>query len=896
MNKTFKTVWNRVRRAYVAVNETVSSTAQSSGSTLPGHVISLTQPHPSAGSELLRKKLLAVYVGLAFSISLSPTIAQAAYNLTVEQGQEITITEPTLNVAQGAETGIITNKGKLTIQGNDTPSAQETGIRTLALDGGHGEIINEDNALLYILGNDSVQYGIRQVSSGAGSNALITNRGAGDIVIQAGGGSQAHGIMYFARDGGYARIENSGSGNVYINGKDEWFEGSTGAAGIQTFSTGEGSQGIISNTGSGTIFIQAHSFHAINALATDGGSATISNEGNGTITIQAANEVSGDAINRFGSATLINGINGTLNIFGTRGSYDRYGIRSMTGSARIENSGTMNLNATGIGNFNTADVLITNKSTGRVNAAAEAIFVSGDYEVSNVSKDITVITSGNSQTVTTDNFGSTVITGDGWNLKDDWRNHSVWEDGGSLTVTDIADNTYDAQLIRDAFESQFGTGTSLTFTGQGGTAVSGDMYDTLTIAVVNQLISEGKVVDGSVITSELFDSEGNAFSLGTGGTLDMSIGFKGIDNAASVAIDGGRTLTLTGDTVASASDFDLAGGAAVSVVNGTLQLGLDALENAVQYKGSLSKVDIGENGTLNIVAGEFEISGDNSLTSAGTISNSGTLSIMGTEGNLSGTAIKNEAGAEMLITGGSGYAAYGIDNVVSGTGSSGTIDNLGTMTISGGPGSDAAGINSIASNGATVQITNNEGASLALTGSSIGHNNGINTLAESGSTAKIINNQGASLSFSGGTYADAYGLQYLASGVGSTGTIENSGTVTIGGGSWQAIGSLAANGGTGRIINNSGAELTIAGGSSSGLGVLATGNGSLGIIENSGTVKISGGSETSAVGLSSLAGGDATGQIITTQERYFLSLAAPNSTPTACHRSAGKSSTAKAPN
>lgn len=31
MNKIFKTVWNRVRRCYVAVNETVTGAAQSSG-------------------------------------------------------------------------------------------------------------------------------------------------------------------------------------------------------------------------------------------------------------------------------------------------------------------------------------------------------------------------------------------------------------------------------------------------------------------------------------------------------------------------------------------------------------------------------------------------------------------------------------------------------------------------------------------------------------------------------------------------------------------------------------------------------------------------------------------------------------------------------------------------
>ena len=42
MNKIFKTVWNRVRRCYVAVNETVSGAAQASGKTAVTIGVALT--------------------------------------------------------------------------------------------------------------------------------------------------------------------------------------------------------------------------------------------------------------------------------------------------------------------------------------------------------------------------------------------------------------------------------------------------------------------------------------------------------------------------------------------------------------------------------------------------------------------------------------------------------------------------------------------------------------------------------------------------------------------------------------------------------------------------------------------------------------------------------------
>jgi hypothetical protein len=73
MNRIFRTVWNRVRRQLVAVNESVTGASQASGSTVKGIVVN-AQPVNTVG--VMRKKsALALAVGSALALSLPAATA-----------------------------------------------------------------------------------------------------------------------------------------------------------------------------------------------------------------------------------------------------------------------------------------------------------------------------------------------------------------------------------------------------------------------------------------------------------------------------------------------------------------------------------------------------------------------------------------------------------------------------------------------------------------------------------------------------------------------------------------------------------------------------------------------------------------------------------------------------
>ena len=73
MNRIFRTVWNRVRRQLVAVNETVTGASQASGSTVKGSVVN-AQPVNTVGVTL-KKSALALAVGSALALSLPAATA-----------------------------------------------------------------------------------------------------------------------------------------------------------------------------------------------------------------------------------------------------------------------------------------------------------------------------------------------------------------------------------------------------------------------------------------------------------------------------------------------------------------------------------------------------------------------------------------------------------------------------------------------------------------------------------------------------------------------------------------------------------------------------------------------------------------------------------------------------
>ena len=405
-------------------------------------------------------------------------------------------------------------------------------------------------------------------------------------------------------------------------------------------------------------------------------SGTIRNEGSGTLTIQGGTGQGAFGIANFardsGSTAIISyGEKGTLNILVNVAS-NTYGIGPMTAGsttkARIENAGVMNLNKNAIERVGKGDTLITNKATGTVNSEAEAIFSKTQGPVINNQPVIQVYSVDGGQWVSKETKLSSFQTSEQsltWSLKDDWANHSVWEDGGKLVITDVMEGSTSAQQITAAFQEKFGTGTSITFLGENDDASAGT-GPKFTAAVANDLIAQG--FGGAVVTNfdlDVSSDDGTSQHVtvgqsGTNGITD-SVGFRQILGASAVSVRGGKTLTLVG-TIEGEDLVD--GGGKVDLNNGSLRLGLDAgtaettgyltdvsivndskvtAENGWFRMDKLSGagyVNVAENGR--VYAGEMNVTGNvknegtlsadsltvkGSLTSSKTLKSSGTISV-----------------------------------------------------------------------------------------------------------------------------------------------------------------------------------------------------------------------------------------------------------------------------
>ena len=500
--------------------------------------------------------------------------------------------------------------------------------------GSTGTISNTGSGALMIQNGDSSYADcIYYNAYGSGSTGIISNSGTGDLTIRGGTGSRAYGIYYNAYNGGTANIINEGSGELKIHNSIRYGasgEGSTSTIsnvgngtltiegtgsnsyGIETVAA-QGAVGEISNTGTGSLIIRTGSNNGrgIQTNAASGSTVTISNDGSGELIIQS--EVYGGyGISFFSSGEgstgiLRNGVNGTLKIFGNARHAICNGIHylaSSGGTAVFENAGTLYLNEGAIGRFiyGSGTASFTNKSTGKVFAEAKAIFdgsvkiVEGDPIIKPVD---VVIWNGErtkiiqSDLYTTTKPGRPVDTTGNVYFRDnnDWKNYSHWEAGGQITFVDVVAGSSVAKQITLAFRETFGTGTTIRFTGTGFNSGEDQPSNTddFNLDVVNDLISTGKLTDGSVVTSESLNMANSALTVGAADTdtFKQNIGFKGVEDASSITVKDGKQLTLMGSQAAmavalrtmdaEANALPVITDAAVDLKNGTLRVGIDAL-------------------------------------------------------------------------------------------------------------------------------------------------------------------------------------------------------------------------------------------------------------------------------------------------------------------------------
>ena len=530
--------------------------------------------------------------------------------------------------------------GEFLISGGE--GANNVGIKSTDDEGGATTISNTSTGNLIITGGSGEEsFGMYWNGYSYGAHT-ISNSGEGNLIIKGGTGDSAAGI----RDNG-GKIENIGGGTLTIEGGS-----GTDAWGIWY------NRSIIENSGSGLLEI-------VGSSAADGIGYTASNifnSGNGTLTIRGGSKEGIYGINSLSSERgmlygIANSKDGVLNILGEKdvGSYAiGYLASDMRAEGYIENNGTLNINKFGIENFcaSNASATLTNKSTGTVNAEAEAIFETGQSEVTNEAIEISVYRPGDGithtegiYTTTTDHYETETTTSTGWQLKDDWANNSVWEDGGKLNITDMNASCDAAKEIKAAFEEKFGTGTTLNFTGtenvagSGGQTVVGERPD-FTYDHVVSMMDAGNVTDGAVILSETLVrndvSIGDTLWIGsikstreeqtptaraperpgdgiTVTGLSHSIGFKSLLGYAAVSVNSQKTFTLVGGDDL---DEDIAGGAIVTLDSGNFRMGLKA-DGLGETQGSVTTVSMTGDSTVRAENGWFHA---DSVTGEGNIS------------------------------------------------------------------------------------------------------------------------------------------------------------------------------------------------------------------------------------------------------------------------------------
>lgn len=178
--------------------------------------------------------------------------------------------------------------------------------------------------------------------------------------------------------------------------------------------------------------------------------------------------------------------------------------------------------------------------------------------------------------------GTTIV----WDLKDDWANYSVWEDGGSLNITDVVEGSLAAQQIETAFTSLFGTGTELNFLGEDDWASEGlgspSTADDFTASLGNALIDQGyagNIVTNFNLNNAAADGTAQALTIGVGEgeVIKDSIGFRQVEGVPSVTVNSGKYFALIG---LPAGGELIEGGAPVTLDNGMLMLGVTPAESA----------------------------------------------------------------------------------------------------------------------------------------------------------------------------------------------------------------------------------------------------------------------------------------------------------------------------
>ena len=182
-------------------------------------------------------------------------------SLLIQAGENAPAIE--YNAYNGGTGHIVNENGTLTIKGSDYSSTAGFGLRGNAYnaeDGAsHGVIENIGSGTILIEGGAGE--GASAISENANAEysnlglvvGEIKNSGSGTLKIVGGSNVESYGVAYNAVYSGIGKILNESNGTLTIQGGT----GSNGY-GVEHNAYGSGSNGTISNTGSGTLTIQLY--------------------------------------------------------------------------------------------------------------------------------------------------------------------------------------------------------------------------------------------------------------------------------------------------------------------------------------------------------------------------------------------------------------------------------------------------------------------------------------------------------------------------------------------------------------------------------------------------------------------------------------------------------------
>ena len=193
-----------------------------------------------------------------------------------------------------------------------------------------------------------------------------------------------------------------------------------------------------------------------------------------------------------------------------------------------------------------------------------------------------------------------------------------------------------ANAVQSAVDAAFGSSNNAKFD-----AIVADVAELgngLTTAQVNSVLAENGNPE-RILHTTVWDqqNQNNTVTTSSSNTaIGVSIGFKGLKNDVSTTVTNGKTLVLLGDGTASA----VANGVLIAD-GGLLQLGV----NGVTSGGAVKDIDLANNGTVSVASGAFtfgSISGKGNVNVAqrgtanltnhmvdGVFANAGTLNITG---------------------------------------------------------------------------------------------------------------------------------------------------------------------------------------------------------------------------------------------------------------------------